>query len=156
MQSIPVNDMDQNNLYEISVTKRKVINYAKYPQPSYSKFGKIDYVDSLGREYHRVSNDDDSDLTPSDGEVKFWVKIPIRLKNNVGFPDSQGQEKIKLLDVNSYTESSGIIEGSFYGPRRKTGYVTIKNIKTSDFTDPQEWGHIVNKKDRQKFKKEPF
>lgn len=150
---------------------------SRNPQPNYSNFGKPEYVDSLGREYKladRESTDrllgnldgNTSDLFDSNshslyssedkGSCVLWVRIPIRTKNTVEFPDSQSGERLDLLQVNNMVEASAVVEKCFYGSKKKTGYIVVSALKTRGQADPSKWKHISSKNHRETIEKTLF
>lgn len=150
--------------------------WAKNPQPNYSNFGTPDFVDRLGREYRlpkksnkmrkeleesgqirkRPDSEDQQLGTGEDlGKQLLWIKIPIWLRNSVGFPSTDGK-KLRILDTKSYTEMSMRVDSCFYGSNRKTGYLQVDKLKSMGSADPKEWQDIIRRSKREKKVKTPF
>lgn len=168
--------MEIRSVQKKSMWKSPPSYWAKYPQPNYSAFKTPDFVDQLGREYkkpvkdHRLpeslresgkisANEVETPLYSEldNGRTLFWIRIPIRLRDNVGFPSvSPFGETIRMLDVDKYVELVGKVEECYYGPGRKTGYVIVSGLKSLGQVDPDKWKSLVSKDNLKKYKKSPF
>lgn len=140
---------------------------AKTPEPNYSQFKaqlkkKNVYIDLMGREYILASGDmrdkyvtqgfitspDYKEPNPSSiesvGTLLFWIRIPIKLRNRVPFPDPEG-EKLTLYYPKEQILCRAITDGVFYsGPKKKTGYVVMRNFKTfGQVIDPDRYESVI-------------
>ncbi len=143
---------------------------AKTPEPNYSQFKKLlkkknVYIDSLGREYilatgamrdkyvaqGYITSEDfsepDLNSIESVGTLIFWIRIPIKLRNWVPFPDPTG-ETLTLYYPKDQILCEAITDGVFYsGPKKKTGYVILRNFKTfGQVADPEQYEAIIFQK----------
>lgn len=147
------------------------------PGPSYRLFERVDYVDSYGREYMIATKSEADNLLgeldgisgqsslvsqqslyseETKGTCVMWIRIPIYLKNTVGYPDAQMNESLKLLNTSSYIEASARVGRCMHEPRRKSGYVVLSNFTTKGQTDPTDWKHLINREERVKHQKSHF
>ena len=140
---------------------------AKTPEPNYSEFKQLlkkknVYIDLLGREYllaegsardnytrrGYITNTKYREANPTliedVGTLLFWIRIPIKLKNHIPFPDPT-DENLTLYFPRDQVICRGITDGVFYsGPKKKTGYVVIRNFKTfGQVSNPKEYEDIL-------------
>ncbi len=134
---------------------------AKNPQPSYSKFKEPDFIDQYGREYAVAKGDfveqqrergvDITDgfaapSTTSDqawGGQLLWFRMPIALRHTVGLPDAH-EGAVKLFNVRNQVVATGVIDEAFVYPRRRTGYVVLRNVSSSgQAADPSLWTPLL-------------
>lgn len=133
--------------------EKSAIYAAKTPEPNYSEFGKkgsIQYVDRDGREY-RLAEPSSSlvrshkraslsgpwkpfvepgrlERNANYGTQVFWIRIPIYLRGNVDRPNPMGST-LSLYFIREQILCSGTTDGVFFsGPKKKTGYVMLKNF----------------------------
>lgn len=134
---------------------------AKNPQPNYSKFSEPDFIDQYGREYKVAKGDfveqqrergvdiADGFATPSttadqawDAQL-LWFRMPIPLRHTVGLPDAR-EGAIKLYNVRNQVVAAGVIDEAFVYPRRRTGYVVLRNVSSSgQVADPSVWTPLL-------------
>jgi hypothetical protein len=146
--------------------------HAKHPEPNYSKF-KTEFIDIKGREYRRADQTFvdryikegsmisrlpyDIPLKGDDnwGKQIFWIKIPIRLRGNIGYPDKE--EYLELFDIHNQIIGDGFTDGIFYGEKKKTGYVIINDFITrGQLRDPSPFLKFIDKKKKLKYEKQPL
>lgn len=136
-------------------TKKKY--KAQYPQPSYSNFGKAEFVDLTGREYKlakkmMIGEDPILDMNSISlnsekewGTQIFWIKIPIWQRKSIGFPEAEN-EKITFYDPKTQVIATGTTDGVFHGSKAATGYIVLRNFMTLGQTsEPQEYEYLVDK-----------
>ncbi len=119
------------------------------PEPNYSEFGRIgaEYVDALGREYiladgplrdaYVNSGDQDPDFRRPDprgtrtvGTVVFWVRLPVRLRGAVGFPEPT-RDRLAMYFFSEQIPCEGFTDGVFFsGPKKKTGWAVVRDFVT--------------------------
>ena len=147
---------------------------AKYPQLVYSEFGKPDFVDTLGREYRvargsfadqlsnegRVSNDHflEPKLRASQkiGTLLLWIRIPIRTHGQVKFPEAVGEE-LEFFWAKQQVRASASTDGVYYGERRKTGYMFVRDFITyGQVKNPSVYDHLYVKEKMPRYKKSIF
>lgn len=150
---------------------RKSHRYAaKTPEPNYSEFNKLlkrknVYVDLLGREYILASGamrdkfvgqgiitspdfrEPDPTSIESVGSLVFWIRIPIKLRGHTPFPEPSG-EKLTLYYPKDQILCRAITDGVFYsGPKKKTGYVVLREFKTfGQVANPEEYELVISKR----------
>lgn len=133
---------------------------AKYPFPNYTSFGRAEYFDTDGREYKLAP--DSSDLVKnlkergepinthyrypkrnkdqSIGSLVMWVRIPIRTRNEVLFPDPLEQQQLILYHIESQVPLVATVKSTFHRPNGKTGYTILMGVASQGETpNPGEY-----------------
>ena len=148
--------------------------YARNPQPNYSNFKKPQYVDMKGREYKLASGEIVEQYT-SAGDIShpefeqpplrdsfswgtqiFWIRIPIDSRDNVHFPQPQ-EGRITLYHIRSQVLCTGITDGVYYGPKKKTGFVVLRKFTSyGQVPDPSPYSHLVDEEKKIKWKRALF
>ena len=147
------------------LNERRAAEYAaRTPEPNYAQFGRIgaQYVDERGREYilatgplvdayvragdiqHPYFITPDPRGVHEMGTQIFWVRIPIRLRGSVEFPDPAG-ERLEMYFWREQIRCEGRVDGVFVsGPKKGTGYVIVRDFVTLGRPDkPAEYEKVL-------------
>jgi hypothetical protein len=164
----PYEFLDETQLPKKIVKRKKSLTLspaykAKYPQPNYHNFSKPEYRDTKGREYKLATGFvkqrlvDQGDITQPKftvpdlyehqfhGTQVFWVRIPVSRSKKFEIPDVNSNEKVELYHYFNTTKCTGTVESCFFGPRRKTGYIILRDFTSyGSETDPREYDKAIS------------